>query len=181
MNRNDPEQITRPPDGRSPEEQPKWRQDFPIDRPLDEYISRREFTKFLVLTSVGLVVGQFWIAAKSLFRREASPPDLDLGRIQDLPIGGSKTFAYPDQGTPCILVRLAEREVVAFDQRCTHLSCPVIPKVEDGLLHCPCHNGNFDLASGRPRSGPPRRPLPRIKLAIRGDRIFATGVEERTT
>lgn len=25
----DPEQLTIPPDGRSPEEQPRWRQDFP--------------------------------------------------------------------------------------------------------------------------------------------------------
>jgi len=73
---------------------------------------------------------------------------------------------------------LSERELVAFDQRCTHLSCPVVPQVEQGRFHCPCHAGNFDLATGRPISGPPRRPLPKVSLEVRGDQIFATGVTE---
>ncbi|MGH7928570.1 MAG: ubiquinol-cytochrome c reductase iron-sulfur subunit [Candidatus Binatia bacterium] len=69
---------------------------------------------------------------------------------------------------------------MAYHQKCTHLSCPVIPHVEEGRLHCPCHEGIFDLATGRPLAGPPRRPLPRIMLQIREGRIYAGGVEERT-
>jgi Rieske Fe-S protein len=56
----------------------------------------------------------------------------------------------------------------------------VQPRVAEGVIHCPCHNGYFDLASGRPVAGPPRRPLPRILLQVRGDQIYAVGVEERT-
>jgi Rieske Fe-S protein len=37
----------------------------------------------------------------------------------------------------------------------------------------------FDLRTGRQLAGPPPRPLPRIALEIRGDEIFATGVEVR--
>jgi Rieske Fe-S protein len=33
---------------------------------------------------------------------------------------------------------------------------------------------------GRPISGPPRRPLPVIRLDVRGTQIYATGVEQRT-
>ena len=71
--------------------------------------------------------------------------------------------------------------LVAYGQKCTHLSCAVRPRVEAGILQCPCHEGSFDLASGRPVAGPPRRPLTLVRLELRGNDIFATGIEERTT
>jgi Rieske Fe-S protein len=49
------------------------------------------------------------------------------------------------------------------------------------VLHCPCHEGLFDLRSGRPIAGPPRRPLPRIVLEVRERDVYAIGVEQRTT
>ena len=55
---HDPEQITIAPDGRPMDEQPAWRQDFPIDWPQDQYVARRDFMKFLVLTSLAFAVGQ---------------------------------------------------------------------------------------------------------------------------
>ena len=39
---------------------------------------------------------------------------------------------------------------------------------------------SFDLTSGDPTAGPPRRPLPRIHLQIRDGAIYATGVEVRS-
>ena len=42
----------------------------------------------------------------------------------------------------------ADRDLVAYSQKCTHLSCAVIPRPEKGVLHCPCHEGFFDLRSG---------------------------------
>jgi hypothetical protein len=41
--RYDPDEITIPPDGRPLEDQPKWRRDFPVDWPDDQYFTRREF------------------------------------------------------------------------------------------------------------------------------------------
>ena len=58
--------------------------------------------------------------------------------------------------------------------------CPVIPKPDEGIIHCPCHEGYFDLRSGAVLAGPPPRPLPRITLEVRGDEVYATGVELRT-
>ena len=55
------DQITIPPDGRPPEVQPAWRRDFPIDWPQDQYVARRDFSKFMVLTSLAFFVGQVWI------------------------------------------------------------------------------------------------------------------------
>jgi len=64
-----------PPDARPLALQPRWRRDFPIDWEQDEYVSRRELVKFMVLTSAAFAVGQAWLAAKSLLvRRAATPP-----------------------------------------------------------------------------------------------------------
>lgn len=178
MSRRDPDEMTIAPDGRPLAEQPKWRRDFPIDVPEDHYVARREFTKFLALTSFAFVVGQAWILAKSLLGRRRALRARRVARLGDLPVGGSLQFDYPGPGLPKLLVRLGRRELVAFDARCTHLSCPVIPQVERGRFHCPCHQGSFDLASGRPLSGPPRRPLPKVELELRGDEVFAVGIAE---
>jgi nitrite reductase/ring-hydroxylating ferredoxin subunit len=169
------------PDGRPQEEQPKWRRDFPIDWPRDEYVARRDFTKFMVLTSLAFTVGQFWIVAQNYFRKRAGvPPIQPIVSLDELPVGGSRVFQYPGPKDHAVLVRLDEQRLVAYDQACTHLTCPVVPQPEKGRLHCPCHNGNFDLETGRPISGPPRRPLARVRLEVRNGMVYATGIEERT-
>jgi Rieske Fe-S protein len=103
-----------------------------------------------------------------------------LASLSDIPVGEARTFEFPTEHDPCVLVRTAERTIVAYSQKCTHLSCAVIPDVPNGVIRCPCHDGVFDLASGRPLAGPPRRPLSLVTLDIRDGDVFATGVEERT-
>ena len=77
-------------------------------------------------------------------------------------------------------MQLPDGELVAFSQACTHLSCAVVPKVKEGVFLCPCHEGYFDLRTGKNLAGPPPRPLPRIVLELDGDAVFAVGVDERT-
>ena len=175
------DQITVAPDFAPAEAQPAWRQDFPIDWPQDLYVERREFLKFMVLTSAAFTVGQAWIAAQNWYRRRSGrPPVLRIAAIDELPVGGSLSFRYPDAHDPCLLVRLTANEFVAFNQKCTHLSCAVIPRPEEGSFFCPCHEGRFDLRTGTPIAGPPKRPLTRIVLERRGVEIYAVGIEERT-
>lgn len=175
------EQITIAPDGRPAEAQPAWRQDFPIDWPQDVYVERRDFMKFMVLTSFAFTVGQFWIAAQNWLRgRRGAPEGRRIASLDTLAVGGSLVFAYPGDHDNCVLVRLSETELVAYSQKCTHLACAVIPRPDRGDIHCPCHSGFFDLRSGRPTGGPPTRPLPRITLEVHGRDIYATGIELRT-
>lgn len=179
---SDREQITIPPDWRPPAAQPAWRQDFPIDWPQDQYVERRDFMKFLVLTSLAFTVGQFWIGAQNWWRARRGRPDIRrIASLDDLPVGGTLTFSYPEPEDFSVLVRLAPDVVVAYSQKCTHLSCAVVPRPAEGVLHCPCHDGYFDLQTGRPIAGPPNRPLPRIVIEIQGGAIYATGVEIRTS
>ena len=181
MNASDQEQRTHAPDGRPQSEQPSWRQEFPIDVPQDNYVARRDFTKFIGLTSLGFVAGQFWILLQSWLRGRKKPaPRQEIARLHQIPVGGALTFTYPEEGETCLLLRPEPDSLVAYNQKCTHLSCAVVPDKSRGCLHCPCHHGFFDVATGRPIAGPPRRPLPRIHLQVSDGVIYATGVELRT-
>jgi len=178
--RTTPEQLSVPPDGRPYHDQPQWRNDFPIDWPQDEFVARRDFTKFLVLTSFAFVVGQLWIVVENFARkRRGQLPVKRIARADAIPIGGSLVFNYPDPHDICIVVRPAAEQYFAFDQKCTHLSCAVVPDLARGRFHCPCHNGSFELSTGIPIAGPPRRPLERILLEIRDGELYAKGREVR--
>ncbi len=168
------------PDGQLEPVQPKWRRDFPVDVEKDEYGARRDFTKFLVLTSLAFVCGQLWIAMLSLFRRRTFSEQRVIA-LDALPIGGVHPFHYPTDRDPCLLIRTSERELLAYSSLCTHLMCPVLPQLHHHQLHCPCHEGYFEVATGRPVAGPPRRPLPRIQLKVHGGIVYAIAVEERTS
>src|SRR5690348_16394884 len=94
--KSDPEDVTIAPDGRPMDEQPKWRRDFSIDWPRDQFVARRDFAKFLVLTSGAFAVGQGWVAAQSLVRsRRPPPPRMRVAALADLPRGTATTFDYP--------------------------------------------------------------------------------------
>jgi Rieske Fe-S protein len=88
-----------------------------------------------------------------------------------------KLFQYPTVNDPCILVKTPDQKLVAYSQKCTHLSCAVYYSARQNRLECPCHEGYFSIDSGRVLQGPPPRPLPKIRLEQRGDQVFAIGVE----
>ena len=182
MSHHDDERLTPAPDGRPVEQQPAWRTEFPIDTPEGHYVARREFTKFLGLASLGFVVGQFWIIVQNWLgrRRDQGEPRQFVARVEQVPVGGCRTFAYPDAEESCLLLRPDEAPFLAYHQKCTHLTCAVVPDMAKGQIVCPCHHGLFDLATGRPIAGPPRRPLPRIALEIVDGSIYAIDVEHRT-
>jgi nitrite reductase/ring-hydroxylating ferredoxin subunit len=174
-------EISTGPDGAPLAVQPVWRKDFPIDWPVDQYVARRDFAKFLVLTSAAFVAGQGWIAAQDLVRkRRPQASRVKIARLSEVAVGTARVFRYPTETERCLLIRPEENVLLAYSQSCTHLSCAVVPRIEEGVLHCPCHEGYFDLKTGRNIAGPPPRPLPRIVLAIEGDDVYAVGVEERT-
>jgi nitrite reductase/ring-hydroxylating ferredoxin subunit len=175
------EQLTVPPDMGPVDDQPRWRQDFPIDWPQDHYVSRRDFTKFMVLTSLAFTAGQFWIVIQNYLRSlRGELPLQQIATVADVAVGGTVTFAYPEPHDSCLLIRTDENTFTAFSQSCTHLSCAVVPQLEKNCFFCPCHEGSFDLKTGAPIAGPPRRPLPQIKLEVRNGAVYASGVELRT-
>ena len=160
----------------NPGDCPRWRRDFPVERVDDTYITRREFTKFLIMISGATTRGNGLLALQGGPREKVSHAPLAVARTADVPVGQAKLFRYPTPDDPAILIRLDEERWVAFQQRCTHLSCPVLYSRERSRLECPCHNGAFDAATGRVLEGPPPRPLPQIALRVADGQIIAEGV-----
>lgn len=156
---------------------PKWRRDFPIEWEGDHYVSRREMVKFLTLGSL-LLAGANWLAALATgMLRRGSKVERQIGSAAKLDQAGYVLFRYPTDRDPCIAVRSADGSLYAYSQVCTHLSCAVVFNQQANTLDCPCHKGVFNLQEGRPIAGPPTRPLPRVRIEQRGDRLFATALE----
>jgi len=155
---------------------PLWKDEFSINRADEQYVSRRQFTKFLVLTSLGMFAGNVWILARSLFRRSPVYPEQNICRATDVPVGGVWLFRYPTEKDACILIRPDEQTYVAYSQKCTHLSCAVYYAPAKNRIECPCHEGYFSVKDGSVLQGPPPRPLPRVVLDRRGDQLVAVGM-----
>ncbi|MGE5245969.1 MAG: ubiquinol-cytochrome c reductase iron-sulfur subunit [Betaproteobacteria bacterium] len=156
---------------------PRWREDFPIRWDDDHYVTRRELAKFLTLGSGLLAGANVLIALVGLTGRAPEAPERRIAVAGSIAPGTSLVFRYPTDEDPCILVRDDDGTFRAYSQVCTHLSCAVIYRANEQVLHCPCHKGLFAVADGRPVAGPPTRRLPRIRLEQRGGDLFATGVE----
>ena len=123
---------------------------FPSTGAQDEYVSRRELVKFMVLTERRLRRRTVWLVLKSVFTPAAPAlaPRAHRARRTSCRSAARKTFNYPAGSSPRLLVRTGAAPFVAYDQQCTHSLCPVVPVVDEGRLHCPCHNGWFDLRPG---------------------------------
>ena len=162
---------------RRPSDVPLWRDEFSVFTADERYVNRRQFTKFLTLTSFAMLVGNLWILARSLFYRSPACSPQSIAVKGEIAVGGVKLFAYPTAEEPCILIRTGADSYVAYSQKCTHLSCAVYYAKEQNRLECPCHQGFFSVADGSVIQGPPQRPLLRVILAINDGRIQATGIQ----
>ena len=180
------------PDGKqSPEAPPLWRKHFPIESASDAAQSRRGFLGGLAVAGGTMACCQ---AAMSIGDADTTkdnggdtppsggwtnhPPLVLEKKIHELTDGQAMLFHFPNHRSPCLLVKFSDDDFVAYSQKCTHLACPVIPEVEHNEFHCPCHHGVFDLRTGAPKAGPPRRPLPRIRIERSADgTLTATGVQ----
>jgi Rieske Fe-S protein len=154
-----------------------WKDEFSVYTADERYVSRRQFTKFLVLTSLGMFAGNVWIILRSAFRKPPRYPEQIICQATDVPVGGVWLFRYPTETDPCILVRLDQDTFVAYSQKCTHLSCAVFYSREKNRLECPCHEGYFSVRNGSVLQGPPPRALPRVVLKRQGEEIVAVGME----
>ena len=156
---------------------PVWAEEFSVHAGEDAYVQRRQFTKFLVLTSFGMVAGNGWIWLKAITAGKHSAwPEAVIGRASEIAPGTVRLFSYPSEADPCILVRRTNGEFTAFSQKCTHLSCAVYYAAARDRLECPCHDGSFSASNGRVLQGPPPRPLPQVRLEQRGDDLVAVGL-----
>lgn len=162
----------------APKQEPLWREEFSVRAEDEKFVTRRQFAKFLTLTSVAMAAGNLWIVAKSLLYRAPAYPVTRVAAAGDIAVGAVKLFNYPTSKDPCIMIRTSEETYVAYSQICTHLSCAVFYSAQSKSIECPCHKGIFSAADGTVIAGPPPRPLPRVVLERRGGDLVATGMTQ---
>ncbi len=149
---------------------PEWKSSFPVRQTDEHAVSRRQLCK--AACGAALAVGGGWLLKDKIFPQLKATKPMLVARVDEVPIGGSKLFAYPSEHDPAILVRLGENEFAAFSQSCTHLMCPVNYQHEQRQFFCPCHEGFFSAEDGRVLAGPPPRALPRYPVEIRHGEVW---------
>lgn len=159
--------------------EPLWRDEFSIDAAHESMVTRRQFTKFLTLTSLAMLVGNLWILVKSFMQKPELYHPKVIANANEIPLGGVKLFHYPTERDPCILVHTEDNKFAAYSQKCTHLSCPVYYSTQTKQLECPCHEGTFSLATGAVIKGPPPRALPKVIIEEQNGVLVAVGFGAR--
>ena len=84
----------------------------------------------------------------------------------DVPVGGAVLLS----DVSVLVTQPTEGTFKAFSSVCTHQGCTV-SSLKEGHLLCPCHNSQFDLATGQPTAGPATAALPSKRATRAGDKI----------
>ncbi len=167
--------MNRPPVENASED---WRKEFPYPWDEDEVVTRRDTLRFLLAGSGALFVATGILAVLGHLPTGPNVQAVAIAREGELGENDWRVFNFPDQYAQGILINLPGKGLVAYSDVCTHLSCAV-QYAGDGQLHCPCHEGLFDAATGNVLAGPPTRPLPLIQLAMENHIIYAVREVER--
>lgn len=152
---------------------PVWEQEFPYRWDADDLVSRRQLLRFAVLASGALFAATGVLAGIGFVRQRSRGTRQPIVKAVDVPVGGVHYFDYPATDDQALLLHLTDGQFVAYSGKCTHLSCAVYWDAAQRRLLCPCHDGEFDPATGSPIAGPPARPLPTIELEQQNGTIYA--------
>src|SRR6266581_5133709 len=77
-------------------QEPLWRDEFSVETATDRYVTRRQFSKFLVLTSLGMFAGNLWILFKSWFQHPTAYTERIVAGMNEIGVGEVKLFSYPE-------------------------------------------------------------------------------------
>ncbi|HEX8037082.1 MAG TPA: ubiquinol-cytochrome c reductase iron-sulfur subunit [Ktedonobacterales bacterium] len=151
----------------------EWRQEFPYRHDEDDFVTRRDLLHFLVAGSGVVFLATGALAILGHLPKGPDVKAVPIARVGELAENAWRVFDFPDKYAQGILINLPGKGLVAYSDVCTHLSCAVLYDDTTHQLHCPCHEGYFDPATGNVLAGPPTRPLPLIQLAIHDGTIYA--------
>jgi len=148
---------------------------------MSDVLTRRQFFKISggVAAGAGLATGALPGTALAAPATDAGLTQLPyprkaLGTAASIKVGEPVAFTYPDDSSPCTLVRMGTavengvgpgRDIVAFSTLCTHMGCPVAFDATSRCFKCPCHFSTFDAEkAGQMVCGQATENLPRIVL-----------------
>ena len=88
--------LRRDSSGGTPSE-PLWKEEFSVRTADERYVTRRQLTKFLVLTSLGMFVGNIWILIRSLFYKAPVYPQQPVAQRRRDSGWGSEAIQLSDE------------------------------------------------------------------------------------
>ncbi len=126
-------------------------------------MKRRDFIhKCLYLGAGTAILTQ--TAACSLF----DVKELNVGSAAEI---AQKPYFMTTFNRKGVLIRKVEEKWEAISLICTHKKCTVAYKPDKEQFICPCHDGVYDK-TGKVVSGPPPKPLNRIKVEERAGNLW---------
>ncbi len=93
----------------------------------------------------------------------------DTVPVADVPVGGGTI----DDGAKVVVTQPTEGSFKAFSAVCTHAGC-LVGQITEGLIICPCHGSEFDIATGQVVQGPASSPLPEKTVTRKGGSLTVT-------
>ena len=155
-------------------------------------VGRRGFLRGGLMGAAGAAAATVLPAAQAKAQTAMAMVDYPTNRLAnltDLKVNVPMDIAYPDEGSPGILLKLGTKvdggagpdgDIVAYSVMCPHKGWALQYNGTDKTLNCPGHYSRFDCeAGGQQVWGHATQNLPQFELMLddKGD-IHATGVDE---
>lgn len=95
------------------------------------------------------------------FQKVASASDIPAGEMQIVEVNGDE-----------IVIANLGTKFVAFQNECTHRQGPLGEGIlENGVVECPFHAGQFNVETGEVVAAPPEEPIRTYPVQLDGDDI----------
>ena len=97
------------------------------------------------------------------------PEFVRVASASEVPPGEMKLAEVNDKE---VVIANVDGKIVCFSNECTHRQGPMIEGVlEDGIVECPFHAGQFNAITGEVVAAPPDEPLPTYEVQVDGDDV----------
>jgi nitrite reductase/ring-hydroxylating ferredoxin subunit len=93
-----------------------------------------------------------------------------VGSLNGFRDGSMKKVQVHDKD---VLVANLSGKIYAMGDECTHRQCSLSEGTIDGTtVICPCHEGRFDLTTGKVVASPPKRDEPSYEVRLDGSDVL---------
>jgi len=99
-----------------------------------------------------------------------SEPFVKIGSLGDFLAGSMKKVQVHGED---VLVANISGKIYAMGDVCTHRGCSLSEGTLEGTtVICPCHEGHFDITTGKVIASPPKRDEPSYEVQLQGSDVL---------
>jgi len=153
--------------------------------------TRRDFQTTVIRGLWALITGALSLPAAIylLVPQRARKPDqwVEVGDVEQWPLRTPEevvlrrsrvdAWKVTSERATAWVVRLSEKDVIAYAPQCTHLGCAYHWDARSGRFICPCHDSTFSI-EGQVLGGPAPRPLDRYQAKVSGGKLLLGAVQK---